>query len=182
MLYFKVAGRTKYAREAPCFKADQYALLSSHEAFRQIWNRGFSTHGGQGNNIPLDLMLEHYNNYLKNMIHHHDANVSFKSAQTASRCANSLETILKNFDSCLSVKHESGHHVIASRKHDVAKVVQTVLENKLISKQSNGRSHSVFPYFPPSVLGTLDATKLWQWLQRSKKDFNRLHEINASGN
>ena len=40
MLYFKEAGRNKYASEDFCFQADQYALLSDHEAYQQFWNRG----------------------------------------------------------------------------------------------------------------------------------------------
>jgi hypothetical protein len=68
MLNFKEAGRHKYAREALCFQADWYALLSPQEAYCQFWNRDFNTHGGECNNIPLDLMLEHCDNYLKEMI------------------------------------------------------------------------------------------------------------------
>ena len=65
MLHFKEAGRTKYALEAFLFQADQLALLSPWDAYRQLWNRTFSLHGGFGRNIPLDLMLEHNNNFIR---------------------------------------------------------------------------------------------------------------------
>ena len=83
MLYFKNSGRSKYALEGLYFQADQYALLSPQEAHRQIWNRGFNTKGGQGNNIPLDLMVEHQNNYVKDLVRHQGANLTFMSAQVA---------------------------------------------------------------------------------------------------
>ena len=175
MLYFKEAGRHKYAREALCFQADQYALLGPCEAYRQLWNRGFNTHGGEGNNIPLDLMLEHCNNYLKDMIHHQGANVSFHSPQTASRVAKSIQDILLNFDTALSIKPESGHHSISGRKRDVAKVAKVVLDDKLICKSLKSRAHGKFPKFPP-ILAILDPTKLWRWVKESKTEFNRLFE------
>ena len=78
LLFFKDAGRTKYALEGLYFQADQYALLSAQQAYRQLWNRGFNTKGGEGNNIALDLMVEHRNNYLKDMVSHQGANFSFK--------------------------------------------------------------------------------------------------------
>ena len=61
------------------------ALLSCTEAHCQLWNRGLNFHGGIGNNIPLDLMVEHYNNIVKELIANYGAYVSFASAQVVSR-------------------------------------------------------------------------------------------------
>ena len=68
MLYFKGTGRTKYALDAFLFQADQLALLSPWDAYRQLWNTKFNLHGGFGRNIPLDLMVEHNNSFIKEMI------------------------------------------------------------------------------------------------------------------
>jgi hypothetical protein len=43
--------------------------------------KGFNLKGGARNNIPLDLMVEHNNNYAKEMICNQSANVTFSSAQ-----------------------------------------------------------------------------------------------------
>ena len=67
-LHFKEARRIKYALEAFNFVSDQMALLSCSEAHHQLWNRGFNWRGGIGNNIPLDLMVEHNNNIVKELI------------------------------------------------------------------------------------------------------------------
>lgn len=103
MLYFKSAGRSKYALEAPLFQADQLALLSPWDAYRQLWNRGFNLSGGAGNNIALDLMVEHNNLFIKEMIGNQGANVTFKSSQQVSRASMQLEAVLSNLDSILGI-------------------------------------------------------------------------------
>ena len=74
-LHFRDAGRTKYALEAFHFQAAQLALLSPHESHKQLWNRGFNLHGGIGKNIPLDMMAERNNQYVKEMISNYGANL-----------------------------------------------------------------------------------------------------------
>ena len=107
MLHFKEAGRTKYALEAFLFQADQLALLSSWNAYRQLWNRTFNLHGGFGRNIPLDLMVEHNNYFIKEMIRNQGANVLIQSAQQVSRASVSLESVLTNLDNMLAIADES---------------------------------------------------------------------------
>ena len=68
MLHFKGTGRTKYALDAFLFQADQLALLSPWDAYRQLWNTKFNLHDGFGRNIPLDLLVEHNNSFIKEMI------------------------------------------------------------------------------------------------------------------
>ena len=81
MLHFKDAGRTKYALEAFLFQADQLALLSPWDATASCGiERSTCMHGDFGRNIPLDLMVEHNNNFIKEMIRSQGANVSFQSA------------------------------------------------------------------------------------------------------
>ena len=67
MFYSKKVDRHKCARDALCFQADQYALLVH---LKPTVNFGIEdlTHVGEGNNIPLDTMLEHCNNCLKDRI------------------------------------------------------------------------------------------------------------------
>ena len=86
-------------------------------------------HGGSGKNIPLDLMVEHNNNFIKEMIKNEGANVTFKSAQQISRAAMGLEAVLSNLDSILSVKEESGRHVVVDRRKDVLVIAEEIRDN-----------------------------------------------------
>ena len=110
MLHFKEAGRTKYGLKAFYFVADQLSLLSPHEAHCQLWNRGFNLRGGAGNNVPLDLMVEHNNNTIKELIFNQGANVSFESAQLVSQASQGIEAVLDNLNVSLEVGKESSKH------------------------------------------------------------------------
>ena len=48
ILFFREAGRSKYAHELFQFQADQKAHLSPADAHRQLWERGFNLRGGKG--------------------------------------------------------------------------------------------------------------------------------------
>ena len=100
-----------------------------NRAYRQLWNRGFNTKGGKGNNIALDLMVEHRNNYLKDMVSHQGANFSFKSALVASRSALATEAIMTYIDRELRIKPESGEHTMASISDDILKVADALLKS-----------------------------------------------------
>ena len=84
MLYYKEAGRTKYALEALYMQAQQNATLSPQDAFRILHNRGFNLNGGPGRNIPLDLMVQHANSQIKELLSQQGANVTFESTNKAS--------------------------------------------------------------------------------------------------
>ena len=44
------------------------------EAYTQLWNRAFNTKSGKGTNLPLDLMLKHKTNYMKELVRQQRAN------------------------------------------------------------------------------------------------------------
>ena len=142
MLHFKEAGRTKYALKAFLFQAYQLALLSPWDAYRQLWNRTFNLHGGFGRNIPLDLMVGHNNNFIKEMIRNQGANVSFQSAEQVSRASMSLESVLTNLDNMLAIADESNKHAAVDRKKDVLLIAKEVGGN--VRKQTRPRSHNLF--------------------------------------
>ena len=130
MLYFKKAGKTKYGLEAFYFVADQLSLLSPHEAHRQLWNRGFNLRGGAGNNVPLDLMVEHNSNAIKELIFKQGANVSFESAQLISQVSQGIEAVLDNLNVLLEVGKECSKHARVDKQKDVFRIAQEVLHQK----------------------------------------------------
>ena len=109
ILYFKEGGRSKYALEGLYLQAAQHCLLSPEEAYRLMWNRCFNLHGGQGRNIPLDRMVEHNNNQIKEILHNQGANVTFESARKASASIKGVSDILGQLDRTLSICPQSGH-------------------------------------------------------------------------
>ncbi len=50
--------------------------MSKKDAEVLVWNRSVNNHGGLGMNIPLDLEVEHSNNYVKQGIRNLGENVT----------------------------------------------------------------------------------------------------------
>lgn len=67
LLHFKQdgSGSTKYALEALYHLFQVLALLSPREAERLKWNRTVNNQGGYGNNVAMDVALEHDNHKKK---------------------------------------------------------------------------------------------------------------------
>lgn len=176
MLYFKQSGHHKYALEGFLFQADQYALLSPMDAHRQLWERAFNLKGGAGNNIPLDLMVEHSNNYAKEMIHNQGANVTFNSSQRITRAANTTKEVLDNFDKSIRLKLESGQHTRSNRSADILQVVKCLHSNSILSKEA-GRVHCSFPKVELSELKSLTGELLLKWIQKVKRNCHITQEL-----
>ena len=78
LLHFRQdgSGSTKYALESLYHLFQAYALLTPREAERLAWNCTVSTKGSAGNNLFLDLDLEHDNHYVTELLRGLGANVS----------------------------------------------------------------------------------------------------------
>ncbi len=68
LLYFRFAGKTKYAIEAFNMFTNVNAICSTRLAAQIKWSRVVNTRGGQGNSHPVDLYMEHLNRCLKDYI------------------------------------------------------------------------------------------------------------------
>ena len=77
LLHYRAeSSRSKYAIEAFHLLAQINALLSPRMAHELTWNRTVNVNGGVGNNIPLDLHLEHLNRVFKDNINTFRAHIS----------------------------------------------------------------------------------------------------------
>ena len=135
MLHFFSEKKHKYAVEALYLLLQQLCLLSQRQAYRQKWNRSTNNKGGAGNNVSLDLDLEHDNNYLKTAVKKLGPNLT---QQTVSRCGkilkfarNKVEGISRECD----VMKRSGKHFIKSTKQDMAKLVHNLIEKDALVEQ-----------------------------------------------
>ena len=107
------------------------ALLSCSEAHRQLWKRSFNLRGGIGNNIPVDLMVEHNNNIVKELIANQGATVSFASTQLVSRASQGVEAVFDNPDMAIQVHRESGNYARIDKQKDVHLIANEALRQKM---------------------------------------------------
>ena len=104
LLYFRATGHTKYALEAFNLMAAVKATASSRIAKQITWSRTVNTRGKKGQNIPVDLFMEHLNRTLKEYVAGTGANISEK---TIVQCGKSLQAI---FDTCSTYDRENNIH------------------------------------------------------------------------
>ena len=100
----------------------------------------------QGRNIPLDRMVEHTNNQIKEILHNQGANVTFESARKASASIKGVSDILGQLDRTLSICPQSGHSAQVIKDQDVAAVVDVLVKQKVFqSPPTRGRHQRSFP-------------------------------------
>uniref|UniRef100_A0A7M5X9Y8 DUF6589 domain-containing protein n=1 Tax=Clytia hemisphaerica TaxID=252671 RepID=A0A7M5X9Y8_9CNID len=105
LLFYKADDphSSKYCVEAFYLLIQYYALLAPQTAERLIWNRFSKSVHGPGENIPLDMALEHFNKILKNGIRNMGPNNSSQKAvdrfcKALVIALNINKAILENFD------------------------------------------------------------------------------------
>lgn len=128
LLHFKQdgSGSTKYALEALYHLFQVLALLSPREAERLKWNRTVNNQGGYGNNVAMDVALEHDNHALKEIIRGLGANITEDSVRRVCRAFFILIKLLFVLDTEMNVNKVSGKHTKKSVKEDLIKVVKTL--------------------------------------------------------
>lgn len=100
LLYCKADGchSTKYALECLYQFFLIYALLSPRDSERFIWNRSVNNHDTIGTNIPLDLDVEHSNNFIKQAIKNLGPNVTEKAITRNSTSESATRAISDSID------------------------------------------------------------------------------------
>ena len=114
MLIFRGYKHTKYAFAALQLFFFSTCLLSKRLCHLLKWNRTVNSKRGKGQNISLDLRLEHLNNLLKEMLKCLGVNVTQKSAQRCKEAISALEEILRNMDTDLGIDQPREHHISAN--------------------------------------------------------------------
>ena len=142
--HFKASGRTKYSLEALRLQMQANITLSPNLAHQVIWNRFVNVKGGAGKNIPCDLFNEHVNKQLKIIICNMGSNLTETALQRAARSVTCLHNLCTNFDKQSGVPYRTSAHSTKSDLPDVKKVVNVVLNRKLLTNISS-RGHRKFP-------------------------------------
>lgn len=141
LLYFRHFHHYKYALEAFHTLALVELVATPHVRQQIVWSRVVNNRGGAGNNIPVDLHMEHLNRLLKDMIVGIGANISESAIVQSSKSLDGIKTVCHNFDKSAGIHADSIHHTKKSSKKDQELVVKQLLESKVFS-YIPGRKHA----------------------------------------
>ena len=174
LLYFfeDGTGSSKYYLEALHLMFQIHATLTPRDAERTIWNRTVKNRGGLGNNVPLDLDLEHDNHLLKDMLKGLGSNISSITVTRISKAFFVLKTVCKKLDQELGIRAVSGEHTRKDVKKDLYQIVQVLKEEVVFSDVQLSREMKSFPNFPSNYLQGLDTVSLFKWINSHKKNIS----------
>lgn len=164
MLYFKLAGKTKYAYYSLHLLAQTHCLLSPRLSHQLIWNRFVNISGAVNSNIEMDREMEFHNRVLKDECRGFRGKVTVSSVHRLGRAAQSIEEILKITDKEGGVKSTSGKHTRKDTKNDVLALIEHVHREKFFKEQPQ-RAHFAYPDFPKNPLSRLDLSSFQNWLK-----------------
>jgi len=171
MLYCKSDGThsTKYSLECLYQFFLVNALLSPRDAERFIWNRSVNNIGKKGTNIPLDEATEHSNNFIKQGIRNLGPNVTEKAVSRLLYSEMHTVKILGNLDETIKHMLRSGKHSEGSTNRDLHELVNRAVELNIFT-EIQGRNYNHFKNFQCDRLKNLNASSLYQWINKHKKN------------
>ena len=126
----------------------------------------------KGSNIPLDLDVEHSNNFIKQGIKNPGPNVTGKTISRFSRAETATTTILNNLDKCVQRVARSGRHATSSDSKDLQQLVKKGLEASMFTQHAQ-RSYKQFADFKRDRLEIFDTSNLFNWINLHKKNVVR---------
>lgn len=171
MLLCKADGShsTKYALECLYQLLLVNGVMSEKDAEVFIWNRSVNNHGGMGMNIPLDLEVEHSNNYVKQGIRNLGANVTESAVTRISRAEKAVREVINRVDRGLHCAVSSGKHSERSQKSDLEIILKNLQERNIFENEERHYGH--FPNFQRDPILSLDMSQMYKWIEDHKKKF-----------
>jgi hypothetical protein len=167
LMYWRNARHTKYSYEAICLLSA--VATSTPQLAQEIkWCRFVNTRGGLGNNIPVDLCMEHFNRFLKDCLLGLGPNVSERTIVKTSKSLRMLKELNAHFDNLCSINPNSTRHTKASNEKDL----QIILEKLQCSRAFEyipGRTHRSFKDIKPHISQSMDTDRLFEWIRNTQK-------------
>ena len=177
MLYWRHAGHTKYALEAVHLLGAVNATATPRIAHELTWCRFVNNCGGAGNNLPVDLYMEHLNRTLKDYLSNTGANISESSIIRAGKSLHGLFQITTQFDRTSGVNPELLHHTKREYGKDLELILHELVSTSHVFDYVPGRCHSTFKNIKPHITSNLDTDKLMQWLRLQVKNISRTVQL-----
>lgn len=171
MLYCRAdGGSSKYALECLYQFFLTNALLSKRDKERFIWNRSVNNFCKPGTNIPLDLDVEHSNNFVKQAIKNLGPNVSEKAVSRICKAESATRSIMNNIDASINCPTSSGSHGQSTVDKDIDKLVERLNQTDVFTYHYSGRTYVEFGNFKRNRLEDLNLSEMFKWIQKHKKN------------
>ena len=172
LLHFRQdgSGSTKYALECLYHLFQVHALLTPREAERLTWNRTVNTRGGAGNNVFLDLNLEHDNHSVSELLKALGANVNETSVNRICKAFYLILNLLERLDVEMNVRHNSVEHTKKNMHRDLMTIVDQLVTEDVFSKKPEREPLKFFRNCPRDYLQLLDTSSLFKWINDHKKN------------
>ncbi len=177
LLYWHYKGHTKYAYEAVNLISAIEATASPRIVEELLWCRTVNPRGGPGNNIPVDLFLEHLNRTLKDCLNGLGPNISEGTIVQASKSIRCLHRINSHFDDICEIKPTSMHHTKASSKADRDKIIHELTKVSNVFDYTPGRFHHTFKNISPHVSSQINIDTLMKNIKRTKSTIAQYNKL-----
>lgn len=162
----------KYALEGMYLITQIEAMLSPAEAHSIIWNRFHKRKESFGGNIPLDLMLEHYNNVMKSVIRLLGPNnTNHRAVDRYAKALTINKQLLDNFDLSCKTIVRSGKHTIASAEKDLHKIIKELVKTNALQHTKN-RQYKSLNCTQTSLIEDLDVHNMYTWIESHKMNLS----------
>ena len=171
LLYYKTYRHTHYAYSTLLLTVQLKATLSPQMAENVKWNRFFNGHTARGRNIPLDLHLEHLNNFLKSFLKGVGPNLTEASALRISKSLAVLRDLMEQVDEEIGLSGPSGFHNNPKENEDILELVKVFQETGLF-RDCPGREYTAFPAFKKNLFSQVDWGDLWGWMRSKIVEFS----------
>lgn len=180
LLYFKTFGHHKYAFSIMKLLCNlKFNPQNSHEL---IFDRFVNIHGVQGKNIPMDLHLEHLNNFLKEQLKTLRSNLDEKNAKRVSEAMNNIRTLVLTTEKNLNVKKASSGAQKRDYRETVKKMTKEMKNQNPFADDNKYKSYENFEIYDETLLTKQDTTKLLEWTKKKSNAFKKRIQINAKKN
>ena len=167
---------TKYAYLLLHFFVKFYAVLSQDEAFRLLNNRFINYTGGAGNNIPLDLHMEHLNLMLKRMMQNSGGNLTEKTIQRNARSLSVINMIMQGVHTDCNQNKPSGYHAVKDPQSSVEIIVKDLILGKVNQHQPGREGYTCFEHFNKDIIRS-DYRNFFTWAKDTIKRWKGIYEV-----
>lgn len=177
LLIFKTHGCTKYAYTTLLLLVKVSALLTRSQSFRLIWNRFCNVIGKKGRNIPLDLRLEHNNNFLKAFLKALGANLNEANAQRVAASLNCMLLIMGTVDK--DCAHQSRIGTVRGGRdpaETVKQITTDLMKGNVFTECQQRNGYKGFGTFNSNLYAKLDYRKLFNWIKDHLKVWENIYE------
>lgn len=162
---------TKYALECLYQFFLVFAILSPRDRERFTWNRSVNNNGVIGKNIPLDLDVEHSNNYLKQAIKNLGPNLTEKAVSRICKSEKGIRKITQSLDETLKQARDPGKHSISSTAGDLKELIKRLVENNAMEKMPM-RIYNHFDDFEVDPFKDINTSIMYSWINEHKKNMS----------